>query len=241
MGIADLQSQLGPFTDEGPEGREEKLSNQSSMLPPIADLSLGKILLEEAEKKMAEAREERGRLGSATMKTKSAESKDNLIAMLESEQKVEVADANYEDRLAKYEKSRHIAEGRLLAEHKEIAAILAAIKKAVSIEVLAILVPGAVGIGSRATPDGRIVTPGTLIEALKKYVAAQAKLTMSEAWAKMAAITKTLQTTQSSQKPHHAWPQLVAALRDWHHMMVGQVGCLTAPIVGRCIIEAIEA
>jgi hypothetical protein len=39
MDIADLQSQLGPFTDEGPEGREEQLKSRSSILPMILDLS----------------------------------------------------------------------------------------------------------------------------------------------------------------------------------------------------------
>jgi len=101
-------------------------------------------------------------------------------------------------------------------------------------------VSGAVGIGSRATADGRIATPGTVVEAMIRYEDSQIRPTIAEAIAKIAAIMKKLETKLGEAQPQLAWPQLVGDLRSWHHRMGSQVGCLTAPIVGRWVVESVE-
>jgi len=238
-GIADFRSLLVPFAQEGLKGRSERLTNSSCIQPEEEDLSVVKELLDETTRKMIEARTERDRVSKISTRTKTA---TEGVSTEESaaERRLEDAIAKYDGRHDKYEKARRAAETRLAAENKEMECVLAAFKTAVSREVLTILVSGAVGIGSRASEDGRIVTPGTVVEAMQRYEDAQVRPTIAEAIAGMGAIIKTLETKLHDEKPQLAWPRLVADLRQWHHKMGNQVGCLTAPIVGRWITETVE-
>ena len=240
-GIADFRSLLVPFSQEGLKGRSARLEDRTSIQPIEEDLSVAHALLDEAIAKMAEARTERDRVADTHPSTRSKlATEGDSNAAIGAEGRLEGAIANYDNRHEKYEKARRAADTRHAAETKDVEAILTAFRTSVPQDVLKTLVPGAVGIGSRATEDGRIVTPGTVVEAMIRYEDAQARPTIAEAIATIASMMKKLETKLSEDKPQLAWPQLITDLRSWHHRMGSQVGCLTAPIVGRWVVESVE-
>jgi hypothetical protein len=230
-GIADFISLLVPFSEEGMPGRSEKLSNLSSIQPATEDLSIMEKLLAGAtmELKTLEARK-----GAETRRTEATKETEGETL------KYTAAVEKYDMRMDKLEKARKGAETRRTEATKEMELIVAAFNKAIPSKILTRLISTALSIGSRATDEGLIVTPGAVVEAMKRYEEARIRPTILECLASMTALIKALEKKLQGIKPQEAWPQLLLDLHGWHRKMGDQVGGLTAPIVGRLICESVE-
>jgi len=239
-GIADFLSLLGPFSQEGMPGREERLRSRSSIQPAMENLSQLDSLLAEADAEVTRTREHKDQVAEAhtpaTRSTPGGESKEQIAAELRYEAAVE----KYDFRLEKVEKARKAADARLTQATREMELVIAAFNTAVPRPILTRLISTAVAIGGTTSPDQLIVTPGVVVEAMHRYEDARVRPTVMEAFASMGTTIKALEKKLQGTKPQEAWPQLLLDLHVWHRRMGDQVGGLTAPIVGRLICEAVE-
>ena len=239
-GIADFLSLLVPFSQEGMPGRDERLRNLSSIQPATENLSQMEKFLAEADFEVTKTRERRDEYAAthtqATRSTMVGDSKELMAA----ESRYEAAVENYDTRLEKREKARKAADTRRTEAIKEMELVVAAFNTAVPEPILTRLISTARYIGGMATEDRQIVTPGAVVAAMRRYEDARIRPTILKAFASMTNVIKDMEKTLQGTKPQEAWPQLVLDLNKWERKMGDQVGCLTAPIVGRLICESVE-
>jgi len=202
-GLKIIRNELQAFTQEGQPGRAERLQNTTSILPRREECTLAKDFMREAGEAMERARGQYEALRTAnvpTTRSQGGQEGKYSTALAEAERTWTVAIKNYDDRTDRYDRAARRATTTHNEEIKELETVLSAFVRAVPANVLSKLLPGATTVGSTTTSDGSIVTPAVVIAAMQRYEDSSPRMTIKEAFTKMTAITKALESTMQMNK-----------------------------------------
>jgi len=105
--------------------------------------------------------------------------------------------------------------------------------------VLELLLPGARSVGLKAAADGSVVTPGEVLGAVRRVMQGLPTVTIPTALSRYSRIFAPLAGIVSS-KAVAVWGTMLSQLKALQRDLSGQVGVLTAHIVGRWIHDMVR-
>ena len=131
------------------------------------------------------------------------------------------------------------ADARFDKEMAEVKELVRQFSEAFPVDVLERLLPGARSVGMQASVDGSVVSPGLIFQALQLVESGARVVTIPDSLTRYGKVLNPLKNIFSADA-EKLWGQMLTGLRGIARDLSGQVGALSAYIVGRWIVDLVS-
>jgi hypothetical protein len=212
------------------------------IVPRAGEAAIESRLLEEARVEMELAEQASKELAARGLSTRASTREEagglsDLLALAKARSLAAVG--AWESKADRYRSAVKAAESLCDKQTEEVKNLVLQVATACPAPVLELLLPGARSVGMRRSMDGSVVTPGEILAAVLRVLQGQIAVTIPVALSRYGKIFAPLSGIVSP-KAVELWGTMLSQLKALQRDLGGQVGSLTAHIVGRWIHDIVR-